>query len=106
MGGVMERSQGIMARTKRIGEVRLTLLQLSYRGLDGMNSIPHQQTMRSVKDTLLKKYYEIVNEDRPLSHFFLQTLICLQKCVSNHETKQSSKFQSDPSPNSFRRLKI
>ena len=28
-------------------------------------------------------------------------LICLQKCISNHETKQSFKIQSDPSPNCF-----
>ena len=34
-------------------------------------------------------------------HFFPNMLIFLQKCISNHETKQSSKFQSDPSPNCF-----
>ena len=29
---------------------------------------------------------------------FLHMLICLEKCISNHETiKQASKFQSDPS---------
>ena len=27
--------------------------------------------------------------------------ICLQKCISNHETKQAFKFQSDPSFNCF-----
>ena len=43
----------------------------------------------------LKEYYEIVGKSRPLSGFFLQ------KCISNHETKQSSKFQSDPSPHCF-----
>ena len=26
---------------------------------------------------------------------------CLQKCISNHETKQASKFPSDPSSNCF-----
>ena len=30
--------------------------------------------------------------------FVRHMLICLQKCISNHEAKQSSKFQSDPSP--------
>ena len=44
----------------------------------------------------LKEYYEIVGESRPLSGFFPHMLICLQMCISNHETKQSSKFQSDP----------
>ena len=33
--------------------------------------------------------------------FFPHMLIFLQKCISNHEAKQSSKFQSDPSPNYF-----
>ena len=41
-------------------------------------------------DHYLKEYYEIVDETRPLSGFF-----------SNHETKQSSKFLSDPSPYCF-----
>ena len=31
---------------------------------------------------------------------FPHILICLQKCIFNHETKQASKFQSDPSSNS------
>ena len=35
----------------------------------------------------LKVYYEIVGESRPLSGFFSPNmLICLQKCISNHET--------------------
>ena len=33
--------------------------------------------------------------------FFPPMLICLQKCVSNHDTKQASKFQSDLSTNCF-----
>ena len=41
----------------------------------------------------LKEYYEIVNEARPLSW--------LQKCISNHETKQASKFRRDLSSNCF-----
>ena len=46
----------------------------------------------------LKEYYVIVGESRPLSAFFPQTCwFFSQKCISNHETKQSSKFQSDPS---------
>ena len=44
-----------------------------------------------------KSYYEIVNEGRPLSGFFPHMLICIQKCISNHVSKQSSKFQSGPS---------
>ena len=28
-------------------------------------------------------------------------LIWLRRCISNHETKQASKFQSDPCPNCF-----
>ena len=59
------------------------------------------QTMNSVHISPLKEYYEIVGESRPLSAFFPNMLIVLQKCISNHETKQSSKFQSDPSPNCF-----
>ena len=44
---------------------------------------------------VLKEYYEIVDEARPRSGFFLHTCwFFLQKCISNHETKQSSKFQS------------
>ena len=50
----------------------------------------------------LKEYYEIVEEARPLSGFFPHTCwFFVQKCISNHETKQSFKFQSDPSPNCF-----
>ena len=33
--------------------------------------------------------------------FFPHMLIFLQKCISDHETKQASKFQSDPSSNCF-----
>ena len=33
--------------------------------------------------------------------FFPHMLILLHKCISNHETKQASKFQSDPSSNCF-----
>ena len=36
---------------------------------------------------MLKEYYEIVDEARPLSWFFLL----------HHETKQASKLLSDPS---------
>ena len=47
----------------------------------------------------LKEYYEIVDEARPLSGFFPQTYwFFLQKCISNHETKQASKFQSHNIP--------
>ena len=42
----------------------------------------------------LKKNYEIVDEARPLSGFFPTQADFLQKCISNHETKQASKFQS------------
>ena len=49
----------------------------------------------------LKEYDEIVNEARPISSVSPQMLIFLQKCISNHEAKQSSKFQSDPSSNCF-----
>ena len=49
----------------------------------------------------LKEYYEIVNEDRPLAGLFPTDADFLQKCISNHESKQSSKFQSDPSSNCF-----
>ena len=42
----------------------------------------------------LKEYYEIVGEGRPLSGFFPHTCwFFLQKCISNHEIKQASKFQ-------------
>ena len=49
----------------------------------------------------LKEYYEIVGESRPLSVFSPTHAFFLQKCISTHETKQSSKFLSDPSPNCF-----
>ena len=54
----------------------------------------------------LKEYYEIVDEARPLSGFFLThadffTACLIMKCMPNHETKQASKFQSDPSSNCF-----
>ena len=50
----------------------------------------------------LKECYEIVGESRPFNrHFFPHMQIFLQKCISTHETKQSSKFLSDPSPNCF-----
>ena len=52
-------------------------------------------------EKLLMEYYEIVGESRPLSAFFLHMRIFLQKCISTHDTKQSSKFLSDPSPNYF-----
>ena len=56
---------------------------------------------RFVSSTL-KEYYEFVNEARPLPGFvFPQMLIFLRKCIFNHETKQSSKFQSDPRSNCF-----
>ena len=60
-----------------------------------LNLTPKSKTLY-LKPTpkALKEYYEIVGESCPLSAF-------LQKCISNHETKQSSKFQSDPSPNCF-----
>ena len=44
---------------------------------------------------MLKEYYEIVNKARPLSGFVSADADLF--CISNHETKQSSKFQSDPS---------
>ena len=40
----------------------------------------------------LKEYYEIVDEARPLSEFIPSPADFLQKCISNHETKQVSKF--------------
>ena len=50
----------------------------------------------------LKEYYDIVNEARPLSGIFpADSDFLLKKCISNHETKQSPKFQSDPSSNCF-----
>ena len=49
----------------------------------------------------LKEYYEIVDEARLLSGFFPHMLICLQKYIFNHETKQASEFQSDSNSNCF-----
>ena len=50
----------------------------------------------------LKEYYVIIGESHPLSGFFSHTCwLFLQKCIANHETKQASKFQSDPSSNCF-----
>ena len=37
----------------------------------------------------------------PSIGIFSPHMICLQKCIYNHETKQSFKFQSDPSSNCF-----
>ena len=49
-----------------------------------------------------KEYSEIVDETRPLSGYFLTDAdFFLQKCKYNHETKQSSKFQSDLACNSL-----
>ena len=59
------------------------------------NSISERQS--------LKEYYEIVDEARPLSGLFpTHMLIFIQECIYNHETKQASKFQSDPSSNCFK----
>ena len=42
---------------------------------------------------VLKEYYEIINEARPLSGFFPKDAdFLLQKCISDHETGQSSQF--------------
>ena len=50
----------------------------------------------------LKEYYEIVDEARPLSGFFpTHADFITEMHISNHETKQASKFQSDPSPSCF-----
>ena len=49
----------------------------------------------------LKEYSEIVDEARPLSGFFPTHANFFTEMHSNHETKQASKFQSDPSPNCF-----
>ena len=54
-----------------------------------------------IRPSLLKEYYEIVDEAHPLSGFFPHMLIFLQKCISNPESKQGFKFQSDLSPNCF-----
>ena len=40
----------------------------------------------------LKEYYEIVDEARPLSGFFPTHANFFTECISNHETKQASKF--------------
>ena len=55
----------------------------------------------SIHNWALTEYYEIVGESRPLSAFFPTHSEFFQKCISTHETKQSSKFLSDPSPNCF-----
>ena len=47
--------------------------------------------VRKCYNITLKEYYEIVGESRPPSAFYSpHMLICLQKCISNHETKQST----------------
>ena len=58
------------------------------------------QTSNHLLKKSLKEYYEIVGESRPLSAF-VPMRIFWQKCISTHETKQYSKFLSDPSPNCF-----
>ena len=46
---------------------------------------------------ILEEYYEIVSESRPLSGFSPKHAdFFFKKYISNHETKQSSKFPSDP----------
>ena len=65
-------------------------------------------TPKSYSRSNLKEYYEVVDEARPLSGIFpTHADFFLRKCISNHETKQASKFQSDPSPKLLhnRRLK-
>ena len=49
----------------------------------------------------LKQYYEIVNEARPLSEFFPTDADFVYRNASNHETKEDSKFQIDPTSNCF-----
>ena len=49
----------------------------------------------------LKEYYEIVNGTPPSIKILPYMQIVLQKCIYAQETKQSSKFQSDPSSNCF-----
>ena len=50
----------------------------------------------------LKEYYEIVDEARPLSGFSPHMLIFFYgNAFLIDETKQASKFQSDPSSNCF-----
>ena len=60
-----------------------------------------EPTVKMIHVTKLKEYYEIVDEARPLSGFFPTHADFVTVCISNHETKQASKFQSDPSPNCF-----
>ena len=62
---------------------------------------PHQNPHHHNNN--LKEYYEINCRwiVPSIWIFFPHMLILLQKCISNHETKQSSKFQSNPSPNGF-----
>ena len=43
----------------------------------------------------LKEYYEIVGKSRPLSAFSPKHAVYLTEMHTNHETKQSSKFQSN-----------
>ena len=38
------------------------------------------------REWLLKEYYEIVNEARPLSEFPPHMIICFQKCIPYHKT--------------------
>ena len=57
----------------------------------------HRECMES-HDRILKEYYEIVDEAYPLSGLFLTHAdFFTQKYIYNQETKQASKFQSDPS---------
>ena len=54
------------------------------------------------KMTQLKEYYDIVDEAHPQSGLFpTHADLLIQKCISTHETKHASKFQSDPSSNCF-----
>ena len=62
------------------------------------NLIIHQMTylemlvIRLKSASHLKEYYEIINEAAHYRHFSPQMLICLHKCISNHEPKQSKCF--------------
>ena len=71
--------------------------------IDGMcNKVNYYFAHHLLTLFILKEYYEIVDEACPLSGFFSNTCwFFLQKCISNHETKQASKFQSDLSSNCF-----
>ena len=71
----------------------------NYEFSSSTSTARNQGHLISTFNYCLKEYYEIVGESRPLSGFFPTHFF--QKCISNHETKQSSKFQSDPSPNCF-----